>query len=353
LRIVLVTNDYPPRPGGIQQYLGNLISHLDAEVMVVAPADERAATEANIARFHRRFMWPTRDVRAFVRSTAAAFAADVVLFGAPHPLPAMGPWLRASLGIPFGVLTHGAEVTMPSAFPVVRQLLARHLSAADVRFAVSRFTAGRVEALTGRPVTYVGAGVDVDTFSPAPQSPDNDPPIVGCVSRFVPRKGQGVLIEAMARLGRPAELLLVGAGRTEVALRRLAADRGVDARFAVDVAWESLPGLYREMDVFCMPCRSRWGGLEPEGLGLVFLEAAATGLPVLVGDSGGAPETVLPGESGFIVHGPDDIAEALELLLDSPQRRSAMGGVGRERVVNEFTWPKVAHRFIRGFEDIL
>jgi phosphatidyl-myo-inositol dimannoside synthase len=353
VRVALVTNDFPPKPGGIQQYLGNLVSHLDAEILVIAPADRDAADEEGIVRHRSPFMWPTRSVRGFVRATVAAFGADILLFGAPHPLPAMGPALRSSLGIPFAVLTHGAEVTMPAALPGSRQLLARQLRAADVLLAVSRFTARRVEQLTGTPVAYAGAGVDVDQFTPAPVRRGNPTPVVGCVSRFVPRKGQHLLIDAAARLGRPVELLLVGSGRTEVALRKRASDRRVRTRFAIDVPWAALPDLYREMDVFCMPCRSRWGGLEPEGLGLVFLEAAASGLPVLAGDSGGAPETIAPGETGYVVSGVDDIVEALELLLDAPERGDDMGRLGRQRVLAEFTWPKVAHRFVREFERVL
>lgn len=353
MRLLLVTNDFPPRPGGIQQYLVNLVAHLPAEVLVIAPSDERSFPEDGVVRFPRTFMWPTQDVREFVGTQASAFNADAVLFGAPHPLAMMGHGLARDLGIPFGVLAHGAEVTMPAAAPGLRQVMARSLRSAAVRFAVSRFTAAKVEAFGGAPVVYVGAGVDTGAFTPLAQPPHNDPPIVGCVSRFVPRKGQDVLIEAVSRLDRPVELLLVGGGRREVALRRLAADLSVRARFEIDVPWEALPGLYRQMDAFCMPCRSRWGGLEAEGLGLVFLEAAACGLPVLVGDSGGAPETVLPGETGFIVRDADDIAEGIAMLLDAPERRLAMGRAGRERVANEFTWPKVADRLIRGFEEVL
>jgi phosphatidylinositol alpha-1,6-mannosyltransferase len=129
----------------------------------------------------------------------------------------------------------------------------------------------------------------------------------------------------------------------------LADKLGVRTRFAVDVPWSELPGLYRQMDVFCMPCKSRWGGLEVEGLGLVFLEAAATGLPVLAGDSGGSPETVIPGETGYVVHSVDDIVQGLEMLLGDPERARAMGIAGRQFVEVVFTWPRVVERFRAGF----
>jgi phosphatidylinositol alpha-1,6-mannosyltransferase len=165
----------------------------------------------------------------------------------------------------------------------------------------------------------------------------------------VPRKGQGRLIEAAARLDRDVELLFVGKGRTEAQLREKADALGVRARFEIDVPWSELAGLYQQMDIFCMPCKSRWGGVEVEGLGLVFLEASATGLPVLVGDSGGSPETVLPGETGFVVTDVDTIVEGLEILLDDPVAAVQMGVKGRRFVESEFTFGRVVERLYEGF----
>jgi phosphatidylinositol alpha-1,6-mannosyltransferase len=354
LRLAVVTNDYPPQPGGIQQYLANLVAAWPHPVRVLAPRAVAPTDGEHIVRGPRRFMWPTPQVRRWVERELAEFAAEVVLFGAPHPLSALGPGLRRRLGLPFGVLAHGAEVAVPAAVPGLRQLLASTLRAADARFAVSRHTQGRVERLTGRPVTYLGAGVDIDAFRPT-RRPERRVPVLGCVSRFVPRKGQHRLIEAAARLGAAGhrvEVLLVGRGRTEASLRRLAARRAVAARFAVDVPWDDLPAWYGSMDVFCMPCRSRWGGLEVEGLGLVFLEAAACGLPVLAGDSGGAPETVEPGRSGFVVRTVADIVEGVQYLLEDPARAGSMGAAGRARVEAEFTWPAVAARLQTALHEV-
>jgi phosphatidylinositol alpha-1,6-mannosyltransferase len=350
MRLLLVTNDFPPKPGGIQMYLRNFVDAFPGEVLVYAPADAAAPEgEEGIIRGDARYMVPSGALARSIVAAAAPFGPDAILFGAPHPLPRIGPALRDSLGVPFGVLSHGAEVTLPAAFPGARQVLARMLRAADVRFAVSRFTAERVKRLTGLPTEFVGAGVETETFVPAERSVDDHRPVVGCVSRFVPRKGQDRLIEAVARLDRDVEVLLVGRGRTEDALRRRAADRGVDTSFAVDVPWSDLPGLYRRMDVFCMPTSSRWGGLEVEGLGLVYLEAAASGLPVLAGDSGGSPETVIPGVTGYVVSSIDDVVDGLRLLLDDPERAAAMGAAGRAFVEQEFTWTRVIERFVAGF----
>jgi len=347
LRVLIVTNDYPPKPGGIQQYLGNLTDAIDGEVRILAPADE--GDDTRVIRDRRRFIWPTRRVRAWVIAQIEDFRPDVVLYGAPYPLPSMGPAVRRATGVPYGVVCYGAEISLPAAFPIARWLLAGPLKRADALFAISRFTQRKVERLTGRSVVYIGAGIDVDAFTPGP--PPEGVPVVGCVSRFVPRKGQRRVIEAVAELrrdGLESEVLLVGKGRQEAMLRKLAARRDVPVRFEVDVEWSALPSLYREMTAFVMPCRSRWFGLEAEGLGLVFLEAAAAGLPVLAGDSGGSPETVDPGVTGYVVANDSHIVEGLKTLLEDRDRASRMGAAGREWVLANFTWTTVAERLIDG-----
>ena len=198
----------------------------------------------------------------------------------------------------------------------------------------------------------IGAGVD-PAFTPGSSAAPKQ--IVGCVSRFVPRKGQRRVLRAVAALraeGHSVSVLLVGTGRDERSLRRLARRLEVPTRFEVAVSFDALPGLYREMTVFAMPCRSRWFGLEAEGLGIVYLEAAATALPVIAGDSGGAPETVVAGETGFVVDGEDTLLEGLRLLLDDPQRAAAMGAAGRAWVTREYSWSAVAERVIGGISGI-
>ncbi len=352
MRLLLVTNDYPPRPGGIQQYLAGLVAALPAEVRVLAPRHPGAADEAGIFRGHRRFLWPTRRTRRWIASHVAEFSPEVILFGAPHPLAQLGPRLRRDTGVGYAVLCHGAEVVVPAAFPLLRRLVRFPLRRADVVFATSGYTAGRVQRLVARPPVVVGAGVD-PRFQPGTGSPDH--PVVGCVSRFVPRKGQRRVLAAVAALraeGRDVSVVLVGAGRDERALRRLAARLAVPTRFEVAVPFAALPALYRQFTIFAMPCRSRWFGLEAEGLGIVFLEAAATGLPVIAGDSGGAPETVLPGRTGFVVDGTDSMVEGLRSLLDDPERSRAMGMAGREWVVAQYSWEAVALRMVSALRGI-
>ncbi len=349
MRVLLVTNDFPPRPGGIQQYLDGLIRSLDGPVRVLAPRDDGHAED--VVRDRRRFMWPTRRVRRWVESNVVDFQPDLILFGAPHPLAHMGPYLRRSTGVPYGVVCHGAEITLPAAFPIARQVVRYPLKRADVLFAVSEFTRRQVEMLVKRSVEVIGAGID-PAFEQGP-SPTGPPILVGCVSRFVPRKGQARVLKAVASLraeGLDVEAFLVGKGRDENRLRSLAKRLGVPTRFEVGVAFADLPPLYRQMHVFAMPCRSRWFGLEAEGFGVVFLEAAASGLPVVAGGSGGAPETVEPGRTGFVVDRPDSLVDALRRLVSDPELRSSMGSAGADRAGQRYSWPAVAERFTAGVE---
>ncbi|MDA2978240.1 MAG: glycosyltransferase family 4 protein [Actinomycetota bacterium] len=354
MRLLIVTNDYPPKPGGIQMYLQNLVDAYPDPVHVVAPSDDEASSnEMGVTRGHKGYMLPTAKTYRLVAQATSEFRPDAILFGAPHPLTPLGPKLREEFDVPFGILSHGGEVTLPGAVPLVSRWLGKTLAAADVRFAVSRFTADKVAALSHAPVTFLGAGVEVATFTPPATPLANSKPVIGCVSRFVPRKGQDRLIEAVAMLDIEVQLLLVGKGRTEKSLRKKAEALGVDARFEIDVPWSDLADLYRQMDVFVMPCRSRWGGHEIEGLGLVFLEAASTGLPVIAGDSGGSPETVIAGKTGYVATKPVEIAALLSSLLADRQKASTMGLAGREFVTSEFTWDRVVSRLRDGFSPHL
>jgi phosphatidylinositol alpha-1,6-mannosyltransferase len=350
MRLLIVTNDFPPKPGGIQIYLQNLVDAYPDPVHVVGPSDPNAdPNEVGVTRGDRGYMLPSSKTHALVRDAVKSFEPDAILFGAPHPLTPLGPKLRDEFDVPFGILSHGAEVTLPGAMPLVGRRLGRTLAAADVRFAVSRFTADKVEKLAGAPATFLGSGVAVDIFVPSAAPASDARPVIGCVSRFVPRKGQERVIEAVAELDRDVQVLMVGTGRTERRIRKKAAALGVDTRFEIDVPWSELAGLYQEMDIFVMPCKSRWGGLEVEGLGLVFLEAAACGVPVIAGDSGGSSETVIEGETGFVATEVPEIVSALESLLDDPDRASEMGRAGREFVLENFTFARVVERLRDGF----
>ena len=367
-RTLLVTNDYPPRVGGIQRTLEALVRQLPPErVAVLCPQHEGAAAfdedaPYRVFRQPERFLWPTPDVGRRVRDAVFEFGAEVVLFGATYPLALLGPGLVRS-GTPYVAAAHGFEYWL-SISPGPHALLRRATSRASwVPVMCSRFVARVVRtAVPDRvPVSVLYPGADVDAFRPDLPIADLRTrhgvvgrPVIVCVSRMVPRKGQDVLIRAMSRIRghvpHPA-LLLVGDGPYRPRLERLAAlvPEG-SVVFAGQVGEEELPRYYRAGDVFAMPCRNRFGGLEVEGWGNVFIEAAASGRPVVVGDSGGARESLVPGTTGLLVDGADEaaVADAVGELLSDPARADAMGHAGRERVERDFTWSRAAAELVDG-----
>jgi phosphatidylinositol alpha-1,6-mannosyltransferase len=283
-----------------------------------------------------------------------------VLFG--HALPAglLGPGL-ARRGVPYVVATHGVEYWTALA-PVTHALLRRATSRAARVLAVSRFTARviRTAVPTGVPLSTLPPGVDPERFRPDVSGEYvrlrhsiGDRPLVICVSRLVARKGQDVLIRALPAIRRrvpDAGLLIVGGGPARVLLESLAARAGSPVWFAGEVPNEELPAYHAAADVFAMPCRSRLLGLEVEGFGIVFLEAAASGRAAVAGDSGGAAEAVADGETGLVVDGRHHgaVAEAVSALLADPARAASMGKAGRARVERSFTWERMAER-LAGF----
>jgi phosphatidyl-myo-inositol dimannoside synthase len=361
-RTLVVTNDYPPRVGGIQRTLEALVSRFPPDrVAVWCPSADGASSfdaEApyRVFRQPEGFLWPTPDVRRRVHDAAGAFGAEAVLFGATYPLALVGPSL-AEAGTPYLAAAHGFEYWLSIA-PGTHALMRRATSrAAGVPVMCSAFVARvvRTAVPAGVPVSVMYPGADLERFRPDLAHEDlrathgvGGRPLVVCVSRLVARKGQDVLIRAMPRIRRrvpDAALLIVGAGPYEDRLRRLAAraDPG-SVVFVGQVSEADLPRYYRAADVFAMPCRNRLGGLEVEGWGNVFVEAAACGRPVVVGDSGGASESVVPGRTGLLVDGSnvEEVAEAVGSLLEDPARAEAMGMAGRARVEASFDWSRPA-----------
>ena len=355
----MVTNDFPPRVGGVQQYVWNLIRHMPQDrVAVLAPRwpgwrEHDAAQPYPVGRWPATFLWPTPDLARRVRAMARQHQADVILFGHGMPLPLLGEQLE---GIPYVALTHGAEVWMAHA-PGAARLVRRALRGARGITAVSGYTARTIRRVVGpnTPVSVLSPGVDADRFTPAVEGgwvrerhALGSRPTVLCVSRLVPRKGQDILIRSLPQirdLVPEATLLLTGTGPHRATLERLAdgAPPG-SVVFAGEVSDADLPAYYAASDVFAMPCRSRWGGLEVEGFGIVFLEAAAAGKAVVGGHSGGAGEAVVDELTGLLVDGaePKAVALACAKLLRFPDLAASFGSAGRSRVETEFTWPRRA-----------
>jgi phosphatidyl-myo-inositol dimannoside synthase len=361
-RTLVVTNDYPPRVGGIQRTLEALVKELPPDrVTVFCPDQDGAGAFDSAARYRvlrqpGSFLWPTPSVSRRVHEAVRSVDAQVVLFGAAYPLGMIGPGL-ASANIPHLIGAHGFEYWLAVA-PGTHALLRRATSGATrVPVMCSAFIARTVRTAVPRhvPVSVLYPGADVEVFRPDLVTADirerhgiGDRPVVVCVSRLVARKGQDVLIRGMERVRRRcpgAVLLVVGGGPDEPRLRRLASRAPAGSVvFAGQVSETDLPRYYVAGDVFAMPCRTRLGGLEVEGWGNVFIEAAACGRPVVVGDSGGAREALVDGESGLLVDGSDvdRVADAVAGLLSDPERARRMGEAGRTRVLRSHTWPAVA-----------
>lgn len=361
---LFVTNDFPPKIGGIQTMLWELWRRLDPSSFVVltTPHPDAAAWDAQqpyrVVRTDERVLLPTPMLVGQIRRLAADVGASVVLLDPALPVGLVGP----ALGLPYGVVLHGAEVTVPGRLPVSHALLRRVLRGAQLVVAAGGYPLAEAERAAGRslPSVLVPPGVDTDRFEPL--SPGErvavrerlDLPVDGrlvvSVSRLVPRKGMDVLIRAAALLApsRPdLTVAIAGGGRDRDRLERLVATTGAPVRLLGRVDHQDLPLVYGCADVFAMLCRNRWAGLEQEGFGIVFLEAAAAGVPQVAGNSGGAAEAVVDGETGLVVRRPDDIgavAEALARLLDRPDSRESMAAAGRERVVAELSYDVLAAR---------
>jgi phosphatidyl-myo-inositol dimannoside synthase len=370
-RVLLVTNDFPPRVGGIQRTLEALVKELPPErVSVLAPGDDGAAAfdaavPYRVLRQPERFLWPTPDVAGRVHAAVTETASDVVLFGATSPLALLGPGL-ARRGTPYLAAAHGFEFWLSLA-PGTHTLMRRATShASRVPVMCSEFIARRVRTAVPHhvPVSVLYPGADLEAFRPDLVTADlrerhgvDDRPLVVCVSRLVARKGQDVLIRGMRRLRAQvpeAALLIVGDGPYRPTLEALAADAPPASVVLVGQVSESdLPRYYAAADVFAMPCRDRLGGLEVEGWGNVFIEAAACARPVVVGDSGGAPESLVDGRTGLLVDGTDvdGVADAVGSLLTDPARARAMGAAGRARVERDHAWPQIAERLAAWLRD--
>ena len=360
-RHLLVTNDFPPKVGGIQAYLWELWRRLPADDVFVMTTPYEGAREWDdkqdftVMRVKERVLLPRPGLAGRIDAYADEVGAEIVLLDPALPLGWVGPSLRHR----YGVVLHGAEVTVPGRLPLARSALARVLRGADLVVSAGGYAAAEAEraARSELPVVNIPPGVDVDRFVPldaeerlealARFGVSHNDPVVVAVSRLVPRKGFDVVIEACGLLKDefPNLVLLVGGkGRDRGRLERVAAKSGANVRFLGRFDERDKADLYGLGDVFAMLCRVRWGGLEQEGFGIVFVEAAAAGVPQLAGRSGGADEAVEHGVTGLVVDEPssvESVRDALALLLRDDKRRSAMSSASVLRAT-EFSYDALA-----------
>lgn len=364
MKHLLVTNDFPPKIGGIQSLLWEWWRRLPPESFAVLTSPYRGAAEFDAAQPFRVVRTPEPVLLPHpimvrrIDSLAREIGADLVVLDPAVPLGIVGPWLE----LPYDVVLHGAEVTVPGRLPVSQQVLRRVLRKARHVIAAGGYPAAEAERAAGRrlDVTVVPPGVDVDRFRPLDDSERRrarerfgvapDAELVVGVSRLVPRKGFDTAIAAIAEVARTRpriEMLVAGAGRDRDRLERLARESNAPVRFLGRVDNDDLPLLYGCADVSMMLCRNRWAGLEQEGFGIVFVEAAACGVPQIAGDSGGAAEAVADGETGYVVADPTDVtfvADRLRTLFESPDRRLEMGRASRRRAEEHFTYDRLTRR---------
>lgn len=365
-----MTNDFPPRPGGIQNYLNSLATRLPAgDLVVYAPSWESstgshgefdAAAPFEVVRHPTSLMLPTPDVLKRAKEIMRSRGCEAVWFGAAAPLALLGQPLRAAGARRVIASTHGHEVGW-SMLPGSRQALRRIGDTVDVVTYVSEYTRTRFSAAFGpmAGLERLPCGVDTALYRPDSAAREEirarhglgDRPTIVCVSRLVPRKGQDMLIRILPELRRrfpDVVLLIVGGGPYRKTLTGLVDTMGVQDHVVItgSVPWKELPAHYNAGDVFAMPARTRGKGLDVEGLGIVYLEASASGLPVVAGNSGGAPETVLDEVTGHVVDGRDlgQLRDTLAALLADPVRARRMGAAGREWVSENWRWDTMADR---------
>jgi phosphatidylinositol alpha-1,6-mannosyltransferase len=367
--VLIVTNDFPPRSGGIQSFVHALATRLPpGTACVYAPAWAGAAEfDARqpfpVVRHATSLMLPVPGVARQAASILSEYECDTVLFGAAAPLGLLAPSLRKAGATRLVALTHGHEAGW-AALPGARSLLRRIGDDVDVVTYLGEYfrirLARALSAQAAARMVRLAPGVDTAAFRPGAGGAairerlgiPAGRPVVGCVSRMVRRKGQDTLLRAWpavrAQAGGDPLLLLVGDGpyRGQLDARAARLGLGDSVLFTGPVPWADLPAYYDAANVFAMPCRTRRGGLDVEGLGIVYLEASATGLPVIGGDSGGAPDAILPGETGYVVPGggTSELADRLIELLADPAGAAAMGDKGQEWVDREWRWDLVAGR---------
>lgn len=371
MKHLLVTNDFPPKLGGIQTYLWELWRRLPPEDVVVlttsypGDADWDADHDLTVDRWPHANLVPGPALVRRVQRLAHQHDVGLVLYDPVSPLAT----IAHAVGLPYGVVVHGAELVVPASLPGWQLVPRRVLRDARIVVAAGGYPAAEARRAAGRPVPTVAVppGVDVDRFRPLDAADRaaarqrlglDDGPLVVSVSRLVPRKGMDVLLQATGRLAASVpglQVAIAGSGRDRPRLEKLAETFGAPVTFLGAVDDDDLPAVYGCADVFAMLCRDRWLGLEREGFGIVFLEAAACGVPQVAGHSGGSDEAVDHDVTGIVVDAPrsvDDVAEAIGGLLADPDRCRRMGEASRARAVDHFDHDRLAAQLAAALDDL-
>jgi phosphatidyl-myo-inositol dimannoside synthase len=359
-----VTNDFPPKTGGIQTYLFELWRRLDPGRAVVLTASSHPdatnfdkSIDVVVERVSARTLYfPTRRARRRIEDAITRHDPALVLFDPVWPLGLLGPRLSR----PYGIVVHGAELVIPTRIPLIRRHVARILTGAAVVIAAGPYPSAHAHrAARGGPVTVVDVspGVDTARFHPIDAAERSavrtrlglsDAPLVASFSRLVPRKGMDTLVRASVGLAARipgARVVIAGEGRTRHSLERLARRLSAPVSFLGRVDDATLAQFIAASDVMAMDCRSRWGGFEEEGFGIVFVEAAACGVAQVAGRSGGSHDAVVHDVTGLVVDDSRSVADletALAHVLGDTAVRARMGTASRERAERVFNWDTLA-----------
>ena len=371
-KTLCITNDFGPRAGGIETFVVGLIQRLPKNSVIVYTASQAGSAPfdamwlrdygVEVIRDSAKVLLPSFRVGRNVRKLARERNIKSVFFGAAAPLALLAPGLRRVGVKKIVALTHGHEVWWSRLWPF-SWAIARIGRAVDALTYLGEFTRGEIaKALDHESVAKlvrIAPGIDTEHFTPRTDAQGlreslglGNKKVIVSVGRLVHRKGQDVLIEAMPEIITTinnAHLLLIGEGPYKKELEQRIKSLGLESRvtFVGRVQYADLPRYICVGDVFAMPSRSRLAGLEVEGLGIVYLEASACGLPVIGGISGGAPDAILQGETGFSVDGTSahEVALALVRVLADKELAQRLGTRGRQWIIEQWQWQMWSERF--------
>jgi phosphatidylinositol alpha-1,6-mannosyltransferase len=369
-KILLVTNDLGPHAGGIESFILGLLGEMNGHEIVIYTSSHRGDREfdaklaskygVEVVRDRARVLLPTPRVNRSVSKVMKEYQSEYIWFGAAAPLGWMAGHLRKNGAKRIVALTHGHEVWWSKVWPfsLIMRVISRQI---DVIGYLGEFTKSAMRKAVGDSVNMqqIAPGISIDHFIPGDKNSSllkkynlQNKLVIVCVGRLVHRKGQDRLIQAMPQIINHvpnAHLLLVGEGPRGEYLKKLVAKNQLEncVTFVGRVSYDQLPLHLQLGDIFAMPSRSRFFGLEVEGLGIVYLEASSCGIPVIAGSSGGAPDAVLQGETGLVVDGnnPSAIAQSVVTLLHDSHLRGAMSKRGREWAQSQWSWKIWGKRF--------
>ena len=353
MRILLITNDWLPKKGGISTYLVNLVDSVDHDFVIYAP---KWAQGENTISASSEFFVNSKATVNEITEIVHTENIDIILHGSSNPQFLLvnkldqisNPNNAKNIKIPQYMICHGAEFNILNYIPVVRRLLRKNLNKLNKIFTVSEFSKKKLQDITDTEILNIGAGIDIPTFSK--EFDTNEVLRIGVMSRFVSRKKIDWVIDAVHELkeaGHNVELDILGFGKQKNYLKRLSLVSSAKVKF-VDEEKDEESNFYENIDIFVMPSKSKYFGAEFEGLGLVYLEAASYGLPALVGSSGGSPETIIPGVSGFVVGNKKRIVEGILYFIENPDALKVFGEKNKDNITRNFSLEVFSEKFEKG-----